>query len=99
MMPPLGPTGTIIATTAAESCFLPHGAFEFDGHVVRGCAANRLELPGILRAIKEQRRAALAVASRNAARERHEKREAVLHSAQAERPRRKKSGRLDRPGG
>lgn len=38
------------------------------------------ELAGILRSLKEQRRAALAIATRNAARERHEKREQILQS-------------------
>ena len=44
-------------------------------------------LAGILRAIKDQRRAALAVASRNAARESHEKRQAVLQGRPSQRPR------------
>jgi hypothetical protein len=49
--------------------------------------ADPRQLAGILRAIKEQRRAALAVASRNAVRERHEKRQAVLQGGKAQRPR------------
>jgi hypothetical protein len=49
--------------------------------------ADPRQLAGILRAIKEQRRAALAIASRNAARESHEKRQAVLQGRPAQRPR------------
>ena len=55
--------------------------------------ADPRQLAGILRAIKEQRRAALAVASRNAARERHEKRETVLQGRQTQRPPRHSGGR------
>jgi hypothetical protein len=55
--------------------------------------ADPRQLAGILRAIKEQRRAALAVASRNAARESHEKRQAVLQGRPSQRPRRNGSRR------
>jgi hypothetical protein len=58
--------------------------------------ADPRQLAGILRAIKEQRRAALATASRNAARERHEKREAVLQGRQTQRPPHKGGGRRPR---
>ena len=49
-------------------------------------SARPQDLPGILRTIKEQRRAALAVAARNAQRESTEKRQAVLQGGQAQRP-------------
>ena len=55
--------------------------------------ADPRQLAGILRAIKEQRRAALAIASRNAARESHEKRQAVLQGRPSQRPRGSRSGR------
>jgi hypothetical protein len=56
-------------------------------------SARPQDLPGIMRAIKEQRRAALAVAARNAQRDSTEKRQAVLQGGQAQRP--KQSGRRD----
>jgi hypothetical protein len=54
--------------------------------------ADPHQLGGILRVIKEQRRAALAIASRKAPVARDEKRQAVLQNAPTQRPRRK-SGR------
>lgn len=60
--------------------------------------ARPQDLPGILRVIKEQRRAALAVAARNAARERAEKRQAVLQSGQAQRPKRSTRPDPHKPG-
>jgi hypothetical protein len=48
--------------------------------------ARPQELAGILRTIKEQRGAALAMAARNAQRESTEKRQAVLQGGQAQRP-------------
>jgi hypothetical protein len=53
--------------------------------------ARPQDLPGILRAIKEQRLTALATAARNASREKSEQRQAVLQGGQAQRP--KPSGR------
>jgi hypothetical protein len=49
-------------------------------------SADPQQLAGILRTIKEQRRAALAIASRNAQRESHEKRQAVLQGGASRRP-------------
>jgi hypothetical protein len=48
--------------------------------------ADPRQLAGILRAIKEQRQAALATAARNAQREGSEKRQAILQGQEAQRP-------------
>jgi hypothetical protein len=56
--------------------------------------ARPQDLPGLLRAIKEQRLTALATAARNASRERSEQRQAVVQGGRAQRP--KQSGRHDR---
>jgi hypothetical protein len=59
--------------------------------------ADPRQLAGILRAIKEQRRAALAIASRNAARESHEKRQAVLQGRPSQRPQGRSGRRPHKP--
>lgn len=94
--PALG--STLRAITAASQIALAAERGGIMADFARRMASARLtadprQLAGLLRAIKEQRRAALAIASRAATRERHEKREAVLQTGKAQRPPRKDSGR------
>lgn len=96
--PGAGLGSTLRAITAASQISLDAERGGIMADFARRMAAARAscdprQLGGILQAIKQQRRAALAIAARNAQRERHEKREAVLQGKQAQRP--KQSGRRD----
>jgi hypothetical protein len=90
--PAAGVGPTLKAITAASHIALAAERGGIMADFARRMAAARAscdprQLGGILRAIKEQRRAALAIASRNAQRESHEKRQAVLQGRPAQRPR------------
>jgi hypothetical protein len=64
--------------------------------VAARASADPQLLAGILRAIKEQRRAALAIASRNTQRESHQRRQTVLQGREAQRPQRQRDLRRSR---
>jgi hypothetical protein len=82
---------TLRAITAASRISLAAERGGIMADFARRMAAARAscdphQLAGILRAIKEQRRAALAIAARSAQREGYEKRQAVLQGRPSRRP-------------